>query len=434
MATGSDPSMPTRDTPAHTRAPGHGGRLDRLARRLLVGQLGRLEQGSLTLVDTDERHFGVLGGEPSARVTVHRPRFFRRAVLGGALGVAGAYLDGDWDADDLAGLFRLFLRNEGRLGRLDSGAARLATAVYRLAQWARRNTPSGSRRNIRDHYDLGNDLFRLFLDESMTYSCALFGDRATDLASAQRAKLDRICQKLDLGPGAHVLEIGTGWGSFAIHAAEHYGCRVTTTTISPAQYALAAERVRARGLEDRITLLQSDYRDLTGEYDHIVSIEMIEAVGASHLPTFLGHCSARLRPDGRMLLQVIATGEQYYDRYRRSVDFIQHYVFPGSHCPALRAVLTAMGQTSDLRATHMEDLTPDYVLTLRHWRANFRAAADDVRALGYPERFLRLWDYYLQYCEAGFAERHVADLQLVLDKPDTVAPPVRPAIAKECAA
>jgi len=430
MATRPDPTMSTRDAAARPQAPDTGGWIDRLARRLLLRQLERLEAGSLTLVDGGEHDFGTAGSQPSARVTVHRARFFRRAVFGGALGVAGAYLDGDWDADNLAGLFRLFLRNEDRLGRLDGGTARLATAGYRLGQWARRNTPSGSRRNIRDHYDLGNDLFRLFLDESMTYSCALFDDPAADLASAQRAKLDRICRKLDLGPDTQVLEIGTGWASFAIHAAKHYGCHVTTTTISPAQYALAAEQIRAHGVDHRITLLQSDYRDLTGRFDRLVSIEMIEAVGASHLPTFLGHCSARLRPDGRMLLQVIATGEQYYDRYRRSVDFIQQYVFPGSHCPALRAVLTAMGRTSDLRATHMEDLTPDYVLTLQHWRANFTAAADAVRALGYPERFLRLWDYYLQYCEAGFAERHVADVQLVLDKPNTQSPPVRPGIAE----
>jgi cyclopropane-fatty-acyl-phospholipid synthase len=423
------------DARPSTTGPGSDGigtRLDRLARRMLLRQLERVGEGELVLVDgAGEHRFGDPETGPSARVTVHRARFFRRLVTGGALGVGGAYIDGDWDADELAALFRLFLRNQAWIGRLDSGGARVATAIYRLGQWLRRNTPAGSRRNIRDHYDLGNDLFRLFLDESMTYSCALFDSDDADLASAQRAKLDRICRKLELGPDKHVLEIGTGWASFAIVAAAHYGCHVTTTTISPAQYALARERIEAAGVGDRITLLQSDYRDLEGIYDRIVSIEMIEAVGASHLPTFLRHCAARLHPEGRLLLQVISTGEQYYDQYRRSVDFIQHYVFPGSHCPALRAVLAATGGASDLRASHVEDLTPDYVLTLRHWRANFRAAADEVRALGYPERFLRLWDYYLQYCEAGFAERHIADLQVIMDKPACNARPIRPAIPVE---
>ncbi len=405
-------------------------RLDRLARRALEQRLQRLAEGALVISDdAGSRRFGAPDAHLAAHIEVHRGRFYRRAAFGGALGIGAAYIDGDWDCHDLVALFRVFLRNERRLGRFDRGMARLRRPIDRLRHWARTNTRTGSRRNIRDHYDLGNDFFRLFLDRSMTYSAALFDRGDETLEEAQRAKLDRICRKLGLAPGHHVLEIGSGWGSFAIHAAQHYGCHVTTTTISPAQRDLAAEHIRAAGVDDRVTLLSADYRDLEGQYDRLVSIEMIEAVGADHLPTFLRCCSQRLRDNGRMALQAITTGEHFYEHYRRSVDFIQRYVFPGGHTPALSALLRAAGDTSDLRLTHLEDLTPDYARTLQRWRTNFRNEAEAVRALGYPERFLRLWDYYLQYCEAGFTERHVADLQLILDKPDNDQAPIRPPIA-----
>ncbi|MFB6260823.1 MAG: class I SAM-dependent methyltransferase, partial [Thiohalorhabdaceae bacterium] len=287
----------------------------------------------------------------------------------------------------------------------------------RAWHWLRRNTPYGSRRNIREHYDLGNDLFALFLDDGMTYSSGIFPEPGASLEAAQTEKLDRICRKLALGPDDHVLEIGTGWGSFAIHAARHYGCRVTTTTLSEAQYGVAAARVAEAGLGDRVTLLQADYRELSGQYDKLVAIEMIEAVGADHLEPFFRHCAQRLTPQGRMLIQVITTGEQYYADYKRSVDFIQRYVFPGSHCPSLGAMVAAASAGSDFRLTHVEDLTPHYVETLRAWRGRFRDNREQVRSLGYTERFLRLWDYYLQYCEAGFAERHIGDLQVMLARP-----------------
>ena len=406
--------------------------LDRLARHLVASRLDRIRDGTVEIVDADgEWTRGGGTGALAATLQVHRARFYRRAVMGGALGIAASYLDGDWDCDDLAHLFRIFVRNMDGTGRLDGGSARVATALNRLWHRARANTAPGSRRNIRDHYDLGNDLFRLFLDPSMTYSAGVFESPQATLEDAQFAKLDRICRKLELAPGHRVLEIGTGWGSFAIHAARHYGCHVTTTTISEAQYEVAAERVQEAGLGDRITLLRSDYRDLRGTHDRLVSIEMIEAVGHEYLDTFFRSCSDRLAPDGRMLLQVITTGDQYYDRYRRSVDFIQRYVFPGSLCPALGAIVASLGRTTDLRITHLEDLTEDYVQTLRCWRARFLDRVDEVRALGYPDRFVRLWDYYLQYCEAGFAERHVGDLQLVLDKRLNRDAPIRPQLATE---
>ncbi len=409
------------------------GAIDRWARSLLLRRLRDARGGRLELADAEGVHTHGAASGPVARIAVHAPRFYRRLAVGGALGAAASYLDGDWDCDDLAGLFRVLLRSRASTGRFDrGGAAGAATALARLGQRLRANTPRGSRRNIRDHYDLGNALFRLFLDESMTYSAAIFEAPEASLEQAQAAKLDRICCKLGLEPGHRVLEIGTGWGSFALHAAARYGCRVTTTTLSAEQHALASERVRAAGLEDRVTVLQQDYRDLSGDFDRLVSIEMIEAVGADYLATFFRNCSERLRGDGAMLLQVITTSEAEYPRYRRSVDFIQRYVFPGSHCPAPSALFAAIGAAGDLRPVHLEDIGEDYGETLRRWRQRFHASAEQVRALGYPERFLRLWDYYLQYCEAGFDEHHIGDLQLYLAKPDhptplTNAPMGRPA-------
>jgi len=403
------------------------GMIDRLARATIVRrQLDSLTGGHL-VIDDGERTagFGNEEADLSARIVVRHPRFYRRC-LHGSLGAADAYLDGDWECDDLVALFRILLRSERAMSELEGGLARTVSSLARIGQALRRNTRAGSRRNIRDHYDLGNDLFALFLDDSMTYSAATFDPPAISLEAAQLAKLDRICRKLELGPEHHVLEIGTGWGSFALHAAARYGCRVTTTTISPSQHDLVRERIRAAGLSHRITLLQEDYRNLQGRYDRLVSIEMIEAVGHQYLDTFFGVCDARLADNGRMLLQVIAAGDDWYDEYRRSVDFIQRYVFPGALCPSLGAMTAALGRATRLRIADLEDLTEDYAETLRLWRHRFLERVDRVRALGYPQRFVRLWDYYLQYCEAGFAERHTSDFQIVLDKAGCPLGPVRP--------
>jgi len=406
-------------------------RLDRWARGLLQRRLMRLDTGRIVVRDAEATlDVGEDAAPPAlcAQVAVHRSRFYRRLLTGGSLGAAAAYLDGDWDCDNLAGLFRATLRG---LGRNDlEGGSSLAELTRRWGQAVRRNTPGGSRRNVRDHYDLGNDLFALFLDRTLTYSCGLFPYPGASLEAAQRNKLDRICRKLDLGPGDQVLEIGTGWGSFALHAAGQYGCHVTTTTLSPAQYEAAAQRVTEAGLQDRVTLLQKDYRELAGRFDKLVAIEMVEAVGQHHLEAFFRRSSELLDPAGRMLLQFIATGEQYYPGYRRSVDFIRRYVFPGSHCPSLGALVSAAGAGSDLRLTHLEDLTPHYAETLRTWRERFRARLDDVRRLGYSERFIRLWDYYLQYCEAGFEERHIAEFQVMLARSGARAEEIPPTVAR----
>jgi cyclopropane-fatty-acyl-phospholipid synthase len=407
---------------------------NRQARDLLFRVLAKLESGSIRIEDYDGSHtFAAATPAPELQslVQVNRPRFYRRVLIGGSLGLAAAWLDGDWDCDNLAGLFRAALRGLGR-ARLPRGH-RLLTAFARLAYRWHDNTHRGARRNIRDHYDLGNELFALFLDRSMTYSAGIFEHADSTLEEAQRAKLDRICRKLALDPDARVLEIGTGWGSFAIHAAEHYGCHVATTTISPAQRALAARRIAEAGLSDRITLLDKDWRDLDGRYDKLVAIEMIEAVGAARLAEFFAHCASLLQPDGLMLIQAITTRDDYYASYCRSVDFIQRYVFPGSHCPS-RGALNAASTQVKLGLVAQEDITAHYVTTLRHWRARFAARLDEVRALGYPERFIRLWDYYLQYCEAGFAEEHVADWQLLFAPVDCAGPKRRPKVEVEVAA
>ena len=345
------------------------------------------------------------------------PALYRRVATGGALGAAEAYLRGDWIADDLVAALRVFAANLDAADALDGWPAMLGRWRARIAHALRVNTRAGSRRNIRAHYDIGNDLFALFLDDTMTYSCGIFERPDSTLEDASIAKIDRACRKLDLRSDDRLLEIGTGWGALAIHAARHYGCHVTTTTISQAQHDVAARRIAESGVAHRITLLQQDYRDLTGSFDKLVSIEMIEAVGFGHLDRFFEACAARLAPHGQMLLQGIVMPEHRYASYRRSPDFIQRYVFPGNALPSVGAMTGAIGRATDFRVAHLEDLSPHYAMTLQRWRERFMARLADVRRLGYDDRFIRLWEYYLAYCEAAFAERCTGVVQLLLTKP-----------------
>jgi len=275
----------------------------------------------------------------------------------------------------------------------------------------------GSRKNILAHYDLGNDFYALFLDETMTYSCAIFEQENSSLKQASEAKYDRICRKLQLAAGDRVIEIGTGWGGFAVHAARNYGVQVTTTTISDEQHQFARQRIKAAGLEDRITLLKKDYRDLSGKFDKLVSIEMIEAVGHQYLPIFFRTCSRLLKDDGIMALQAITIGDQIFDRHKRTVDFIKRYIFPGSCIPSITAISIALAKATDLRLVHLEDITPHYARTLREWRRRFFTNIKKVRALGFSDTFVRMWEYYLCYCEGGFAERYLGDVQMLFVKP-----------------
>lgn len=397
--------------------------LESLGRRLVHATLDRLTLGRVSLLDPRNPHLSppALQPEPTPPVSVHvrDPRFYAAAAFGGSLGIAEAYIDGLWDTDDLPRLIETLTRNLAALRSLESPLARLAAPLSRAAYWLERNTRPGSRRNIRAHYDLGNDFFSLFLDPTMSYSSAIFENGATTLEQAQLEKIDRACRKLDLRPTDHLLEIGTGWGALAIHAATRYGCRVTTTTISNEQYRFAQHRVRQAALSDRVTVLSQDYRDLahTGPYDKLVSIEMIEAVGRENLATFFETCSRCLKPDGAALIQSIVIRDQFFLHAARRRDFLKKYIFPGSCLPGLAAMLHAVSARTDLRTWHLEDIGPHYATTLRLWRDAFLRRLDDVRRLGFDDRFIRMWDYYLAYCEGAFRARHVGDIQWLLTKP-----------------
>ena len=386
-------------------------------RRLLLSRLNALE-GVLRIREGGTE---VELGRPApdglaATLEVRRRRTWRRAVLGGSVGAAEAYADGDWDSDDLTALVRLFARNEDALGRLEGGLALLRAPLERAGHLLRRNTRQGSRRNIAAHYDLGNEFFQLMLDPTLTYSCAVFPRSDASLEEASTHKLDLLCRKLDLRPSDHLVEIGTGWGSMAIHAAQRYGCRVTTTTISQSQHQLATERVRQAGLQERVTVLLRDYRDLEGRYDKLVSVEMIEAVGAEYYPAFFARCASLLVPGGRAAIQAITMTDQKYDRARREVDFVKRHVFPGSCIPSVTALLAAATEASDLRLTHLEDFTHHYARTLAAWRRNLDLRREEAERFGDPW-FRRMWRYYLCYCEGGFLERYTGLVQMVMVRP-----------------
>ena len=381
--------------------------------------LARLRHGRLTVIDGARRE--TFGGEGrsdlAATITMRSPAAYRRLVLGGSLGGAEAYLRGEWTADDLPAALRILAANLDASDRFESVVARAVNLPSMLAHRLRVNSRRGSRRNIREHYDLGNDLFALFLDDTLTYSCGVFEREDASLRDASVAKLDLVCRKLALDADHRVLEIGGGWGSFALHAAGHYGCHVTTTTVSRAQFDVATARVAAAGLSDRITVLLEDYRDLRGTFDRVVSIEMIEAVGARYLPGYFAACAGRLAPGGQMLLQGIVLPEYRYRSYLRSADFVQRYVFPGGALTSLGAIARAIGAGTDLSVLHVEDLSPHYARTLRLWRETFLERRAEARRLGYDERFVRLWEFYLAYCEAGFAEHCTGVVQMLLTRP-----------------
>lgn len=394
--------------------------LDQLARKLVLRQMRRIESGHITVRENGS--VSTYGEDPSTAlihvtVDVLDPSFYCDVAFGGTIGAGEAYMRGTWKADDLVNLVRILLRNRDVMEDMDKGSARVTRPLQNLFHKLNRNTRDGARRNISAHYDLGNDFFRLWLDETMMYSSAIFENETDSLADAQRHRLDAICDKLDLGPDDHVVEIGTGWGGFALHAAQTRGCRVTTTTISEQQYALARERVQQAGLEDKIEILLEDYRDLTGRYDKLVSIEMIEAIGSENYEAYFAKCNELLRPGGQMLIQAITTLDRQHELLKKEVDFIQRYIFPGGCLPSVSAMAGAIGRVNELLITSLEDIGRHYALTLKHWRRNFFTQIDKVRALGYPEEFIRMWEFYLTYCEGGFADRAISNVLLVAEKP-----------------
>jgi cyclopropane-fatty-acyl-phospholipid synthase len=389
------------------------------ARALLVRRLGRLAWGRIELHDAlgTLAFGGADGADAHVRIDVRDPRLYVDVALRGSVGAGEAFVAGRWNCDDLPLLARIFARNRDALNGLESGFARFGAAALGWWHARRDNTRSGSRANIAAHYDLGNEFYALFLDPTRMYSCAWFARPEMTLEEAQLARLDRICAKLELGPQDHLLEIGTGWGGLAIHAARTRGCRVTTATISHAQHIGATERVAAAGLAHLVDVRLEDYRDLRGRFDKLVSIEMVEAVGERWLDTYFERCSALLAPHGQMLLQAITIRDQHYEQALRSVDFIQRHVFPGSFIPSVSALTERVARRTDCTVAHLEDIGPHYARTLREWRTRFLARREEVRALGYDEEFLRLWEYYLAYCEGGFEERALGDVQLLLTKP-----------------
>jgi cyclopropane-fatty-acyl-phospholipid synthase len=404
-------------------APATYGFLTRTLRARLLAQLSPITRGQLLIEESGEvTELGEPGAALRARVTVREPAFYSALIAGGSVGAAEAYRDGLWSCDDLVALVRILVLNRTLLDGLERGPARFAGWLLRAAHAWRRNTRAGSRRNIAAHYDLGNEFFGLFLSPDLMYSSALWTGSEETLTQASERKLSRICEQLQLSPQDHVLEIGSGWGGFALYAAGRHGCRVTTTTISREQQRLALERVRQAGLEQRVTVLLEDYRTLDGRYDKLVSIEMIEAIGANYLPSYFRQLGRLLSDTGLALIQAITIEDHRYEQALRSVDFIKSHIFPGSFIPSLQAMLSAKSGACELALLQLEDFGLSYARTLEAWRQAFLAQRPQVRALGFDEAFIRLWEYYLAYCEGGFRERSIGVVQMLF-----AAPGYRPA-------
>lgn len=392
--------------------------LSRFLRARLFARLADLRHGRLVIEDDlGGATFGECAHECRLTLRVRDMGFYAALAGNGSVGAGTAYGDGLWQCDDLTGLVRLLVRNRDLLDGMEGGGARLGGLAMRLWHALRRNTREGSRRNIAAHYDLGNEFFRLFLSPDLMYSSALWEEGADTLEAASTRKLDAICRKLGLRPGLHVVEIGSGWGGFALHAAKHYGCRVTTTTISREQHAEAAARIAEAGLDGQIELLLADYRDLEGQYDRLVSIEMVEAIGAQYLDTYFAKVAQLLKPEGVALIQAITIEDHRYVQALKSVDFIKRHIFPGSFIPSINAMLAAKTRASDLALVDLEDFGLSYARTLQAWRERFLARLPEVNAQGFDERFCRLWEFYLAYCEGGFRERSIGVAHLLLARP-----------------
>jgi cyclopropane-fatty-acyl-phospholipid synthase len=395
---------------------------DEWCRSILFKKFIELKHGELIIEDESgseftTKSFGDSASQLSVRVTVHRSRFYSRTLFGGSIGNAESYIDGDWNTENLSDLVRLFVLNRDLLEGIDNGLGSLLRPVQKYFHGLRKNTEEGARENIRSHYDIGNDFFKLFLDETMMYSCAFFENKQTPLYEASVKKIDTILSKLNLKPSDHLIEIGTGWGSLAIYAAKNYGCKVTTTTISQEQFDYAVEKVKEAGVQDLVTILFEDYRKLQGTFDALVSVEMIEAVGLDNLDTYFEKCSSLVKPSGIMAIQAITIRDQFYASAKKSVDFIQRHIFPGSGIPSVHAMMNSITKKTDLALIHQEDFSEDYAETLKHWSERLDKNQDQITKLGYPDFLHRLWQFYFAYCEGGFRERAIGLSQLVFSKP-----------------
>ncbi|WP_076541107.1 cyclopropane-fatty-acyl-phospholipid synthase family protein [Shewanella sp. UCD-KL21] len=399
---------------------------DSFAKKILLKALAHLSDGHLTIVSSDNSaigsseqslSFGNVDSDLHATMQVSHPSFYKQIIWGGSIGAGEAYIQGHWSSPDLTKVVQLFARNLSLLDKIERYFSWFSVGINRIGHLFNRNSSTGSKRNILAHYDLGNPMYEQFLDKEMLYSSALYPHHDASLEQAQQHKLQTICERLDLQAGQTVLEVGTGWGALAIYAAKHFDVTVTTTTISDAQYDYALERVEQEGLTDKITLLKDDYRILSGEYDRVVSIEMIEAVGHEYLPGFFKKLESLLKPNGRMLIQAITIADQRYDSYRKSVDFIQRYIFPGGCLPSISEMNKHIANKTDMVVWSINDMGKDYAQTLNHWHEKFDKAQQRIKEMGYGEDFIRMWKFYLSYCEGGFLERTTSTVHLVAVRP-----------------
>ena len=403
----------------------------RLAKAMVIKQFSKLTKGQLIVNENGNNYiFGSKNNDfpVSATINVLSNEMYSEIAAKGLNGAAEAFVKGLWSSDDLTRLIRIFVRNREAANQIEGGVAKLATGLFYLQHSLKRNNHKGSLRNISAHYDLGNDLFETFLDNTKMYSCAIFENENSSLEQASINKIERICKKLELSSNDHVLEIGTGWGGFAIFAAKNFGCKVTTTTISQKQYEYTLEKVKTLGLQDKISVLKKDYRDLTGKYNKLVSIEMIEAVGHHYYHDFFRKCNQLLIPDGRMLLQSIIITDYLYEEAKQFSDFIKTYIFPGSCIPSISKLCESSAKATDMRLFHLEDITPHYAKTLNHWRSHFMNNVKKIRDLGFSEEFIRLWNFYFCYCEGGFIERQIGAVQMLFTKPLCRMDPILPEI------
>ncbi|TFH92803.1 SAM-dependent methyltransferase [Vibrio ouci] len=396
------------------------------ARNIAFSCLNKLQVGSLTIVESfqqgsSQRLREVFGrpnsSEPNALIEVKNPAFYSRLLKGGSIAAGEAYMDGWWESPDLTKLMELMALNLSALDSIESRTTLLSKLVNQVSHWLNRNTVSNSAKNIGAHYDLSNELYETFLDERMLYSSGLFNSASDTLEQAQINKMQRLCEQLKLSEDDNVIEIGTGWGAMAIYMAEQYGCRVTTTTISEQQYQYAKQKIEQKGLEDRITLLKEDYRNLNGQFDKLVSIEMIEAVGKQFLTSYIQKCQSLLKPSGLMAIQAITIADQRYDYYSNSVDFIQKYIFPGGFLPSITALTQATTNSSDLILRDLYDIGQDYAQTLNHWYIKFNHHLQQVEQLGFDQRFIRMWNYYFCYCEGGFKAKSISTVHMTFQRP-----------------
>jgi len=393
--------------------------LSKIFRNALLKKFKNLQYGYIVLIDNDKRFtFGKKSEKLQTEVTINSQEFYVLLGSGGVLGVSEAFMAGYWNSTNLVVLLQIVLKNKRLMDSLDSGFARLIQPINKQIHKRHQNTLTGSKNNILAHYDLSNDFYKLWLDPTMTYSCGYFNKKNSTLESASIEKIDRICRKLHLSSSDTLLEIGTGWGSFSAHAAKNYGCKITTTTISDAQFQYAEKLFKKEGLESQINLVNIDYRNLEGQYDKIVSIEMIEAVGYQYIPEYFKKVSSLLKPDGLLAIQGITYNDQNFDDYKNSVDFIKKYIFPGSCLISLSQVIDVMKVHTDLALVDMEDITQHYTETLKRWRENFLKVLPDVRKLGFSEAFIKMWEFYFVFCEAGFLERNIGDVQMIIAKSD----------------